>query len=599
MIDRPLFPGGIVVIIPRRCAAHAVHFPSLDLFPVGLQPLKNYESSYQNTKFHTAMDQTFIDNDLDDVNNELTNLTVKLESLKLKDEANPAKESNGDSSSVASNSETALVCGLIYDERMCAHEEEGHPECPERISTIYRQLEHEGLAAQCVRIAAREASDEEILSVHSDGWLNESKEISAMKTQRELKSAELRFNSIFLNRHSVSCARLSAGSTVEMTLRVAQRQLSSGLCVVRPPGHHAESHCAMGFCLFNNVAMAVKVALDVAQLSRVFVLDWDVHHGNGTQNMFLDDPRVLFYSVHRFDHGTFYPCSTDASPKEVGKGPGSGYTVNVGWNTDMMGDLHYALATEEVVMPILEQFRPELIVVSAGFDAAKHDPLGGCDVSPKGYARMLRRVQSLCPRIVVVLEGGYNLASISKSFAACTRVLLQGPRVISSLSSSRSSSPPSAATSTDKKIIISPQSAKSEAFWRKEGKSQCKNASRLRRLHSAVTSVNQTRRSHAHYWPALREPVLPERWGFDAEAAAKLNLTLPRASVPDRAASNVTSGDVSSKNNESIISRFLNMASAPFRVGNVLPEALPAASADLAPVKNDDPNPPLPYCSNN
>jgi len=253
--------------------------------------------------------------------------------------------------------------------------------------------------------------------------LSQMKKIQAM-TSRELEREQYKYNSVFINESSVECALLSAGSTVELVKKVLSGELDKGLAVVRPPGHHAVEHKAMGFCLLNNVAMAAKIALS-AGLNRVLIVDWDVHHGNGTYEMFKTDPRVLFFSTHRYDKGSFYPCLPGASPQDVGEAEGQGYSVNVGWNESMVGDEPYKWAWEYVLLPMAKAFDPELILISAGFDAARGDPLGGCDITPSGYAHML---SSLLPfangKIVVVLEGGYNLSSISASYAACAAVLL-------------------------------------------------------------------------------------------------------------------------------------------------------------------------------
>lgn len=178
---------------------------------------------------------------------------------------------------------------------------------------------------------------------------------------------------------------------------VIDGQSRSGVAIVRPPGHHAETDEPCGFCLFNNVALAAKYALSNHGLKRycihifldlqfiyklflscrVMILDWDVHHGNGIQHIFEDDPGVLYISLHRYDYGGFFPCSDDANYDKVGNGPGKGFNVNIPWNAKGMGDTEYLAAFLNVVMPIAYEYNPELVLVSAGFDAAKGDPLGG------------------------------------------------------------------------------------------------------------------------------------------------------------------------------------------------------------------------------
>ncbi|XP_053551423.1 uncharacterized protein LOC128642666 [Bombina bombina] len=173
---------------------------------------------------------------------------------------------------------------------------------------------------------------------------------------------------------------------------------------------------------------ALWVADDPSAPSGVMILDWDVHHGNGTQHIFQEDASVLYVSIHRYDHGLFFPCSEDAAHDKVGTGQGEGFNVNIPWNGAKMGDPEYLMAFHRVVMPIAYEFNPQLVLVSAGFDAARGDPLGGCQVTPEGYAHMTHLLMGLAGgRVVVVLEGGYNLTSISESMVMCTQTLLGDP----------------------------------------------------------------------------------------------------------------------------------------------------------------------------
>jgi len=202
-------------------------------------------------------------------------------------------------------------------------------------------------------------------------------------------------------------------------------KLASGVAVVRPPGHHAEATEAMGFCLFNNVGLAAAVAQKRHGVKRILIVDWDVHHGNATQNMFLSDPGVLFFSLHRFDGGMFYPGKS-GSPHFVGEREGQGKNVNVGWNTRHVGDVEYLAAFDTILLPMAREYDPELIIISAGFDSAEGDYLGGIRVTPAGYSQMTKRLMGLAGgKIVVALEGGYNLLSISNSMAAVVSTLLR------------------------------------------------------------------------------------------------------------------------------------------------------------------------------
>ena len=328
----------------------------------------------------------------------------------------------------AKGGQRSSAVGLVYDARMMRHEYydqvEGHPEQPARISRIYERLVSEGLEARCVRLPARRSTDEELQSVHTAAHIADMRGTEVMDAGALAAKGDA-LDSVYLNPHSHDCALLSCGGVLAAQEAVLAGRCRSAACVVRPPGHHAEAHCAMGFCLYNGVAVAAAVALRDPAVRRVLVVDWDVHHGNGTQHMFEDDPRVLYFSAHRYDEGIFYPCSPDAAPEAVGKGAGAGYSVNVGWNGGRMGDPEYAACWDQVLMPIAEEFDPDLVLVSAGFDAAEGDPLGGCSLTPAGYHRMTGKLMGLAGgRVLVCLEGGYNLSSISASMAACVSALL-------------------------------------------------------------------------------------------------------------------------------------------------------------------------------
>jgi acetoin utilization deacetylase AcuC-like enzyme len=306
-----------------------------------------------------------------------------------------------------------LSTGLLYDPRFLEHRAPyGHPEHPGRLAAIRGRFEEEGLAARCADAPARAATDEELLRIHTPDLV---RAIEATAGSDFL----LLDPDTYTSRGSAEAARLAAGGLVDLTVEVLAGRLDNGFALVRPPGHHAEADRAMGFCLFNNVAVAAKAAQANGLRRRVLIVDWDVHHGNGTQHSFWDDPSVLYFSTHQFP---FYPGTGAAD--DAGAGAGLGYTVNVPWPSGM-GDADFLAAFDRLLLPIAERFRPDLVLVSAGFDAADGDLLGGMRVSPAGYAAMTERLGRLAGgRIVLALEGGYNLDAISRSAAACLRVLL-------------------------------------------------------------------------------------------------------------------------------------------------------------------------------
>lgn len=326
--------------------------------------------------------------------------------------------------------------GLVYDDRMMLHRTFDHPERPERIARIYTKHKEHGLVDRCHRIEGREVTEEELLTCHLPAMVDDIKETSK-HTARELIDIQDKFNTlrwsrdIYIHPDTFKSASVAAGCCLNLVDAVLTNKVLNAVGIVRPPGHHADSKMVSGFCIFNNVAIASKYAQDKYGVKRILIVDWDVHHGNGTQRIFENDPSVLYISLHRHEDGTFYPPGPEGAADHVGKGKGTGYNVNIGWNTDNrggMGDAEYLAAFHHVVMPLAYQFNPELVFISAGFDAAKGDPLGGCLVSPEGYGHMTHMLSSLAGgRVITVLEGGYNLHSIAVSMAMCTRVMLGDP----------------------------------------------------------------------------------------------------------------------------------------------------------------------------
>ncbi|XP_036435365.1 LOW QUALITY PROTEIN: histone deacetylase 6 [Colossoma macropomum] len=325
--------------------------------------------------------------------------------------------------------ETSLrSTGLVYDQRMMEHHnmwDSHHPELPQRISRIFSRHEELGLVDRCQRIPARLATEEELALCHGLAHIDTIKSTEQMKP-RDLYRLGDEYNSIYISNESYRSALLAAGACFNSAQAILTGQVRNGVAVVRPPGHHAERDTACGFCFFNTAALTARYAQSITHSSlRVLILDWDVHHGNGTQHIFEEDDSVLYISLHRYEDGTFFPSSEDAKYDKVGRGKGAGYNVNIPWNGAKMGDPEYLAAFHNVVMPIAREFAPELVLVSAGFDAARGDPLGGYQVTPEGYAHLTHQLLSLAAgRVLVILEGGYNLTSISESMAMCTSMLL-------------------------------------------------------------------------------------------------------------------------------------------------------------------------------
>jgi acetoin utilization deacetylase AcuC-like enzyme len=264
-------------------------------------------------------------------------------------------------------------------------------------------------------IEARPADEKEILLVHSPAHLEK---IAATAAH---ESSALTSDTI-ASTGSYSAARLAVGGVLEAVSRVADGRLSNAFALVRPPGHHAERNRAMGYCLFNNVALGAAFARRVIGMERVLILDWDVHHGNGTQHIFERDDRVLFISIHQYPH---FPGTGSFS--DAGIGPGEGYAINIPVPKGY-GDGEYAAIMQALLTPLAAEFKPDLILVSAGFDPHVSDSYGGMHLTPQGFAalsRCLLECAAVCcdSRLVLVLEGGYDVDTIGDSVEAVLREL--------------------------------------------------------------------------------------------------------------------------------------------------------------------------------
>ncbi|HEY3726917.1 MAG TPA: histone deacetylase [Solirubrobacteraceae bacterium] len=294
-----------------------------------------------------------------------------------------------------------------------AHDTGRHPEQAARIVAIERELDsREWLGFERVRSPAVERSA--LQAVHSESYI-------AMIEQAAARGgAQLDLDTI-MSEGSFDAARHAAGGAVALVDGLLEGSVPAGFSAHRPPGHHAEPARAMGFCLFNNIAVAARHALDAHGLERVLILDWDVHHGNGTNDIFAADPRVLFCSIHQ---SPLWPGSGAAS--DVGTGDGRGFTVNlpVGAGSD---DAVFRSLVDHVVVPLARGFAPQLILISAGYDAHRDDPLADCGVTEAGYAAMTASMRAvggeLGAPVGAVLEGGYALVALARSVAATMEVL--------------------------------------------------------------------------------------------------------------------------------------------------------------------------------
>ncbi|KAI1104458.1 putative histone deacetylase A [Jackrogersella minutella] len=355
-----------------------------------------------------------------------------------------------------------LPTGCCYDDRMKLHANADfgpsphHPEDPRRIEEIMKMFKKGGLVftgpdsellnilkdnptKYMWRIAARPATKQEVCTVHTPrhyDWVQNLSEMSTRDLRVLSHSLDQGRASLYVGGMSYEAALLAAGGCIETCKNVAAGKVKNAFAIIRPPGHHAEYDTPMGFCLFNNVPIGAKVCQNEYPdtCRKILILDWDVHHGNGVQNMFYEDPNILYMSLHVYDNGNFYPGKPDnpmipdGDIDKVGEGPGQGKNVNIAWPSQGMGDGEYLAAFQKIVMPIAHEFSPDMVIISAGFDAADGDELGGCFVTPPCYAHMTHMLMSLAGgKVAVCLEGGYNLKAISHSALAVARTLMGEP----------------------------------------------------------------------------------------------------------------------------------------------------------------------------
>ncbi|XP_055236628.1 histone deacetylase 4 isoform X4 [Gorilla gorilla gorilla] len=337
-----------------------------------------------------------------------------------------------------------FTTGLVYDTLMLKHQctcgsSSSHPEHAGRIQSIWSRLQETGLRGKCECIRGRKATLEELQTVHSEAHtlLYGTNPLNRQKLDSSLASVFVRLpcggvgvdsDTIWNEVHSAGAARLAVGCVVELVFKVTTGELKNGFAVVRPPGHHAEESTPMGFCYFNSVAVAAKLLQQRLSVSKILIVDWDVHHGNGTQQAFYSDPSVLYMSLHRYDDGNFFPGS--GAPDEVGTGPGVGFNVNMAFTGGLdppMGDAEYLAAFRTVVMPIASEFAPDVVLVSSGFDAVEGHPtpLGGYNLSARCFGYLTKQLMGLAGgRIVLALEGGHDLTAICDASEACVSALL-------------------------------------------------------------------------------------------------------------------------------------------------------------------------------
>jgi acetoin utilization deacetylase AcuC-like enzyme len=297
--------------------------------------------------------------------------------------------------------DTAYVYHPVYLE----HNQPSHPENARRLTRILETLEEQGILARLRLLEPRPATQDELLRVHTQ------RHIASVRHVAERGGGHMDMDT-YVSPRSFEAALMAAGGVIRAVEGVLSGEIPNAFALVRPPGHHATAGRAMGFCLFNNIAVAARAALAEDGIERVLIADFDVHHGNGTQDIFADDPDVFYFSTHQYP---YYPGT--GAMRDVGREAGAGTVLNVPLPT-RIGDGGYARIISDLVWPLAERFNPDLLLVSAGYDGHWNDPLAHMNLSLTGYAHMQRELVKmagrLCEgRIVFALEGGYQLDALA------------------------------------------------------------------------------------------------------------------------------------------------------------------------------------------
>lgn len=308
--------------------------------------------------------------------------------------------------------EANKLTGYVYDPLFLKHDLSGHPENPGRLSSIIDELGRNGLIKELIQVPSRAATEKELVACHTIEHIRNVIDIST-------RGGGHLDPDTYVNKYTANAAFIAAGSLIDLTSAVINGNLKNGIALLRPPGHHALAHNGMGFCIFGNAALAAKAALTHDDIYKTAIVDIDVHHGNGTQDLVADHPDILFVSTHQYP---FYPGTGSITER------GRGNLLNIPLESGM-GDNALSVIHEKVILPALKRHSPDILIVSAGYDAHWKDPLAGINLSLQGYAQISQTLVNFADehcggRIVFVLEGGYDYTVLANGVSNSIRALL-------------------------------------------------------------------------------------------------------------------------------------------------------------------------------
>jgi acetoin utilization deacetylase AcuC-like enzyme len=308
----------------------------------------------------------------------------------------------------------------LYDDIYMQHDTGyAHPECPERLKYINDKIKSLPFYNDLVKVEKKKADYKYIEMIHDRQY------IERVKAEIESGNRFLDSMDTVVSQMSFEAALFAVGGCLNMCDTIMSKKANTGFCAIRPPGHHAERNYAAGFCIFNNIAIAAKYLETEYKLERIAIVDWDVHHGNGTQHSFESDPAIYYISLHQYPH---YPGTGASTERGIGKG--EGFNMNFPMQAGS-GDKEYMQAFEKGIIPELEKFKPQIILISAGFDAHTADPLSSIQLSSESYYKFTKLLQGIADkysekRIIAVLEGGYDLKALAEGVAEVMKAFIEG-----------------------------------------------------------------------------------------------------------------------------------------------------------------------------